>query len=157
MHRSIQVRLDLRMNLGHADITLDKALERALHIEAVKRIEEEDNEQWVSAIQSNQNSQLVNLIKFLERKLQTNKSKKPDNQNFNIKERGLKSFMGDVSQVQEKPEIEKGTITAIPEAPLIKEEPIMTVERDRQHQEVGTEAKIGRTRVVLSSRNSGEF
>ena len=35
--------------MGDANMTLDKALERALHIEAVTRIEEEDNEPWVSA------------------------------------------------------------------------------------------------------------
>ena len=45
-----QVRLDLRKNLGDADMTLDRALERALHIEAVTRIEEEDNKPRVSAI-----------------------------------------------------------------------------------------------------------
>ena len=60
-----QVRLDLRKNLGDADMTLDKALERALHIEAVTRIEEEDNEPRVSAIQSNENTQLVNSINDL--------------------------------------------------------------------------------------------
>ena len=50
-----QVQLDLRKNLGEADMTLNKALERALHIKAVTRIEEEDNEPRVSAIQSNEN------------------------------------------------------------------------------------------------------
>ena len=54
-----RVRLDLRKNVGDADMTLDKTLERALHIEAVKRIEEEDNEPRVSAIQSSENTQLV--------------------------------------------------------------------------------------------------
>ena len=49
---NIQVQLDQRNNLGDADITLDEALERALHIEAVTRIEEEDNEPRVSALQS---------------------------------------------------------------------------------------------------------
>ena len=34
-----QVRFDLRKKLGDADMTLVKALERALHIEAVARIE----------------------------------------------------------------------------------------------------------------------
>ena len=58
-----QVRLDLRKNLGDADMTLDGALERALHIEAVTRIEEEDNEPRVSAIHSKENSQLLNSIK----------------------------------------------------------------------------------------------
>ena len=59
-------------NLGDADMTLDKALERALHIEAVKRIEEEDNEPRVSAVQSNEKTHLFNSINDLVRTLQTN-------------------------------------------------------------------------------------
>ena len=47
-----QVRIDLRKSLGDADMTLDKALERALHIEAVTRIEEEYNEPRVSLLPS---------------------------------------------------------------------------------------------------------
>ena len=38
-----QVRLDLRKNLGNADMTIDKALESALHSEAVTRIEENND------------------------------------------------------------------------------------------------------------------
>ena len=77
-----QVRLDLRKNLGDADMTLDKALERALHIEAVTRIEEEDNEPRVSAIQSNENTQLVKSINGLVRTLQTNQPNRQENQKF---------------------------------------------------------------------------
>ena len=62
---NIQVRFDLRMKLGHADITLDKALERALNIEAVKRIEEEDSVTRFSAILSNEKTQLVKSINIL--------------------------------------------------------------------------------------------
>ena len=47
-----QVQRDLTKNLGDADMILDIALERALHIEAVTKIKEEDNEPRVSAIQS---------------------------------------------------------------------------------------------------------
>ena len=50
-----QVQLELRKNLDDADMTLDRALERALHIVAVTRIEQEDNEPRVSAIQSKEN------------------------------------------------------------------------------------------------------
>ena len=46
-----QVQFDLRKNLGDMDMNLDKALELALHIEAVTRIEEEGNEPRVFAIQ----------------------------------------------------------------------------------------------------------
>ena len=77
-----QVGLDLRRHLGDADITLNKALERALHIEAVTRIEEEDNEPQFSAIQSNENTQLNNSVNDLVRTLQTNQSNRQDNQNF---------------------------------------------------------------------------
>ena len=77
-----QVRIDLKIYLGDADMTLDKALERALDIEAVTRIEEEDNEPRGSAIQSNENTQLVNSINDLVRTLQTNQSNRQDNQVF---------------------------------------------------------------------------
>ena len=39
-----QVQIDFRTKLGDADMTLEKALERALFIEAVKIIEEEDRQ-----------------------------------------------------------------------------------------------------------------
>ena len=101
-----QMQHDLRKNLGDADRTLDKVLERALHIEAVTRIEEEDNEPRVSAIQSNENSQLVNSISDLVRTLQTYQSNNPGKiiKSFHCKERGQKSFCAEESVVQEKPE-----------------------------------------------------
>ena len=57
--KNSQMRLDLRKSLGDADMTLDKALERALDFEAVTRTEEEDKEPRVFAIQSNENTQLL--------------------------------------------------------------------------------------------------
>ena len=88
-----QVRLDLRTNLGEADMTLDKALERALHIEAVMRIEEEDKEPRISALQSNGNTQLVNSITDLVRTLQNNQSNRQDNQKFSSEGASPKEFM----------------------------------------------------------------
>ena len=88
-----QVRLDLRKNLGDADMTLDKALERALHIEAVTRIEEEDNEPRFSAIQSNENTQLVNSINDLVRTLQTNQPNRQENQKFSSQGARPKEFL----------------------------------------------------------------
>ena len=73
------MRIDLKKNLGDDDVTLDKTLERTLHIEAVSRIEEEDNEPRVSAIQSNENTQLVNSINDLVRTLQTNQPNRQEN------------------------------------------------------------------------------
>ena len=46
-----QVRLEMRENSGDADMTLDKALERARNKKAVTIIEEEDNKPWISTIQ----------------------------------------------------------------------------------------------------------
>ena len=88
-----QVRLDLRKNLGDADMTLDKAFERALHIEAVTRIQEEDNERRVSAIQSNENTQLVNSINDLVRTLQTNQPNRQENQKFSSQRARPKEFL----------------------------------------------------------------
>ena len=88
-----QVRLDLRKNLGDADMTLDKALERALHIEAVTRIEEEDNEPRVSAIQSNENTQPVNYINNLVRTLQTNQPNRQQNRKFSSQGARPKEFL----------------------------------------------------------------
>ena len=88
-----QVRLDLRKNLGDADMTLNKALERALHIEAVTRIEEEDNKPQFSAIQSNENTQLVNLINDLVQTLQTNQSNRQENQKFSSQGARPKEFL----------------------------------------------------------------
>ena len=77
--------LDLRKILGDADMTLDKALERALHIEAVARIEEEeDNEPRVSAIQSNDDTQLVYSINNLVLTQQTNQSNRHEFSNVFI-------------------------------------------------------------------------
>ena len=88
-----QVRLDLRKKLGDADMTLDKALERTLQIEAVTRIEEEDNEPRVSAIQSNENTQLVSSIKDLVTTLQSNQTNRQKNQKFSSQGARPKEFL----------------------------------------------------------------
>ena len=133
-----QLRLDMGKNLGDADMALDKALERALNIEAGTRIEEEDKEPRVSAIQTNE-GRLINLTGKLII-------------SFDRKERGQKYVDAEVSEVQKKPEIEIETKLAITEAALILDESITTVKRNRQHREARTEAEIGRTRVVPSNQ-----
>ena len=65
----------------------------ALHIEAVTRIEKEDNEPRVSAIQSNENTQLVNSINDLVRTLQTNQPNIQENQKFSSQEARQKEFL----------------------------------------------------------------
>ena len=68
--------------MSYADLTSDKALERALRIEALDRIEEEDKKLLFSAIQLNEKSELVKSINSLVRTLQTNLSNKQCNQKF---------------------------------------------------------------------------
>ena len=135
--------------MGDADITLDKALKRALHIEAVTRIEEEYNEAWDSAIQSIENTLLVNLINDLLRTVQTNQSNRQGNQKFSSQRARPNKFCAEVSVVQEKLEIEIETKIAITEAPLIIDETITTVEAIANTR---TEAEIGCTKVVPSSQ-----
>ena len=74
-------------------MTLDKALERALQIEAVTRIEEEDNEPRVSAIQSNENTKLVNSTNDLVRTLKTNQPNGQENQKFSSQGARPKEFL----------------------------------------------------------------
>ena len=88
-----QVRLYLRKNLGDADMTLDRALERALHIEAVTRIEEEDKEPRVSATQLKKNSQLLDSINEFVRTLQTNQPNRQENQKFSSQGARPKEFL----------------------------------------------------------------
>ena len=68
--QSTQVRLDLRKTLSDAEMNVDKALERALHLEAVTRIEEEDREPRVSAVQPDLTQKLVESVGELVRALQ---------------------------------------------------------------------------------------
>ena len=111
-------------------MTLYTASERTLHIEAVTRIEKREIEPQFFAIQSNENSQLVNSIDGLVLTLQINQSNRQDNQIFHRKEQRPKSFCAELSGVEEKPEIEKEIIKAIPEAAPIKNEPIVTIEHE---------------------------
>ena len=90
---NIQVGINLRKNLGDADMALDKALGRALHIEAVTRIEEQDSEQQFSPINSNEKSQLINSIFDLLRTLQSKKSNRQVNQIFSLQRARPKEYL----------------------------------------------------------------
>ena len=74
-------------------MTLEKALEGALHNEAVTSIEEEDNEPGVSEIQSKEKTQLVNSVNDLLRKLLTNQPNRQDNQKFSSQGARPKEFL----------------------------------------------------------------
>ena len=138
------VRLDLRKNLGDADMTLDRALERDLQLEAVTRIEEEDNEPRVSAIQSKENSQLLNSINDLVRTLQTNQPNRQENQKFSSQGARPKVFLrGSERSSREKGDRKRSTNSYTKSTNYES--------RVRQRREVRTEADFNRTRDVSSS------
>ena len=69
IHHS-QVRLDLRKTLEDKYMTVDKALERALHLEAVTRVEEEEQVPQIAAIrQDDSNKSLIEAVNGLVQKL----------------------------------------------------------------------------------------
>ena len=147
-----QVRLDLRKNLGDADMTLDRALERALHIEAVTRVEKEENEPHVSAIQSKENSQLLNSIIDFVRTLQTTQPNRQENQKFPSQGARPKEFLrGSERSSRENGDRNRSTNSYI-RSNAEHRRTTYEVERVRQHWEVRTEAEIDHTRVVPSSR-----
>ena len=54
-----QVRLDLRKQIGDKDMKIETVLERALHLEAVTRIEEEEQTPKVAVIRRDETKDLV--------------------------------------------------------------------------------------------------
>lgn len=67
--QNTQVRLDLRKSLGDEDMKVSKALEKALHLEAVTRIEEEEHAPKVSAVQPDLSQRLLESMDNLVRTL----------------------------------------------------------------------------------------
>ena len=87
------MQLDLKKNLGDANMTLDKVLEKALYIGAVTRIEGEDNKPRVSVIQQKAKTQLLNSSNDLLQKLQINQSNRQDNEKFPLQGARPKKFL----------------------------------------------------------------
>ena len=58
----IRVRLDLRKQIGDKDMTIKTVLERALHLEAVTRIEEEEQTPNVEFIRREETKDLVEAV-----------------------------------------------------------------------------------------------
>ena len=57
-----QVRLDLRKQIGDKDIQIETILEPALHLEAVTRIEEEEQTLEVAVIRRDETKDLVEAV-----------------------------------------------------------------------------------------------
>ena len=60
-----QMRLDLRKQIGDKDIKIETVLERALHLEAVTRIEEEEQTPKVAVIRRDETKDLVQAVNTL--------------------------------------------------------------------------------------------
>ena len=131
----------------------DKALKRALHIEAVTRNVEDEKEPRFSAIQSNKNSQLFNWVKDLVRTLQTSQPNRRNNhQKLSSGGARPKEFLSIRHRGSRENGVEIEITTAIAEAVLTKDEPITRIESNHQHQKLKLEVEISRMRVVASSQ-----
>ena len=64
-----QVGLDLRKHIGDQDMKIETILERALHLEAVTRIEEEEQTPKVSLIRRDETKDLVEAVTKLMNQL----------------------------------------------------------------------------------------
>ena len=90
-------------------------------------------------------------INDLVQTLQTNQFNRQDDQKFSLHGTRPKEFLRGNERYSRETEIEIETIMATPEAALIVDEEIKTVEHNCQRQESRTEAEICRARVVSSS------
>ena len=64
-----QVRLDLRKRIGDKDRKIETVLERALHIEAVTRIEKEEQKPKIAEIRRDETKDLVKAVNKLVNQL----------------------------------------------------------------------------------------
>ena len=60
-----QVRIDLRKILVDAELTIERVLEKAVHLEAVTRIEEEEKEPRVAVVQLDNTERLISSVNQL--------------------------------------------------------------------------------------------
>ena len=104
------------------------------------------------AIQSKEDFQIVNSIIDLVLTLLTNQSTSRDNQKFSSQGARPKKFLPGSEQSSRESGDRNRIFIAIPEAALIIVGMFMTVELNRQQQEVTTEAEVGLTRIVPSSQ-----
>ena len=76
-----QVRLDFRKQIGDKDMKIETVLERALHLEAVTRIEEEERTPKVAVIRRDETKGLVEAIDKLVNQLSVDDKQRENRQN----------------------------------------------------------------------------
>ena len=84
--RHSQVRLDLRELIGDKDMKIETVLERALHLEAVTRIEEEEQTPKVAVIRWDETKKLVEAATKLVNQLSVD-DKQRENRRTQSRER----------------------------------------------------------------------
>ena len=76
-----QVRLDLRKQIGDKDMKIETVLERALHLEAVTRIEEEEQTPKVAVIRRDETKDLVEAVTKLVNQLSVDDKQQENRRN----------------------------------------------------------------------------
>ena len=76
-----QVRLDLRKQIGDKDMSFETVLERALHLEAVTRIEEEEQTTKVAVIRRDETKDLVEAVTRLVNQLSVDDKQRENRRN----------------------------------------------------------------------------
>ena len=75
------MRLDLRKQIGDKDMKIEPVLERALHLEDVTRIEEEEQTPTVAVIRRIETKDLVEAVKKLVNQLSVNDKQRENRRN----------------------------------------------------------------------------
>ena len=89
------MRLDLRKQIGDKDMKIETVLERTLHLEAVTRIEEEEQTPKVAVIRRNETKDLVQAVTKLVNRLSVD-DKQRENRRIQSRERtGSRGRWGD--------------------------------------------------------------
>ena len=89
------MRLDLRKQIGDKDMKIETVLERALHLEAVTRIEEEEQTPKVAVIRRDETKDLVEAVTKLVNQLSVDNKKRENRRNQSRERSGSRGRWGD--------------------------------------------------------------
>ena len=90
-----QVRLDLRKQIGDKDMKIEIVLERALHLEAVTRIEEEEQTPKVAVIRRDETNKLVEAVNRLANQLSVDGKERENRRNHSMERSSSRGSWGD--------------------------------------------------------------
>ena len=90
-----QVRLDLRKQIGDKDMKIETVLERAMHLKAVTRIEEEEQTPKVAVIRRDETKDLVKAVTRLVNQLSVDDKQRENRQNQSREQSSSRGRWGD--------------------------------------------------------------